>query len=76
MRFEKSVVIARPVEDVWTFLTNPDNVRRFSLSGSELRQSSPGPLGVGSTMQSHRLVLGRFDIRLQAFTAHSALENR
>ena len=76
MRMEKSVVIARPVEDVWTFMTNLDNFRRVSLSGSEFRQSSPGPLGVGATVQSHRLVLGRLDIRLQAFTVTEYEPNR
>jgi uncharacterized protein YndB with AHSA1/START domain len=51
MRIEKSVVIARPVEDVWAVLSNLDNVKRWSISGSEARQTSPGPLGVGASFE-------------------------
>jgi uncharacterized protein YndB with AHSA1/START domain len=76
MRFERSVVIERPVEDVWAFLTNLDNFRHVSNSGSEFRQSSPGPLGVGSIVESHRLVLGRFDMRLQSFVVTDVEPNR
>ncbi len=65
MRMEKSVVIARPVEDVWAVLSNLDNVKRWSTTGSEFRQTSPGPLGVGASVEIDRAVLGRFHIRLQ-----------
>jgi carbon monoxide dehydrogenase subunit G len=76
MRFERSVVIERPVEDVWAFLTNLDNFRHVSISGSEFRQSSPGPLGVGTSVESHRLVLGRFDMRLQTLVVTDYVLNR
>lgn len=76
MRFERSVVIARPVEDVWAFLTNLDNFRHVSISGSEFRQSSSGPLGVGASVESHKLVLGRFDIRLQGLVITEVEPNR
>jgi carbon monoxide dehydrogenase subunit G len=66
MRIEKSVVIARPVEDVWAFLSNLDNVKRWSLSGSEVRQTSPGPLGVGASLEEVKVVLGRFHLRLRS----------
>lgn len=51
MRIEKSVVIARPVEDVWAVLSNLDNFKRWSLSGQEYKQTSPGPLGVGASVE-------------------------
>lgn len=76
MRFERSVVIERPVEDVWAFLTNLDNFRHVSISGSEFRQSSPGPLGVGASVESHKLVLGRFDVKLQSLVITEIEPNR
>ncbi len=76
MRIEKSVVIARPVEDVWAILSNLDNVKRWNLSGSEFRQTSPGPLGVGASVESERVVLGRFHIRLQGIVVTEYEPNR
>lgn len=58
-RIEESVVINRPIEEVWAYLTDLFNAPRLSGSGIiGLRQTSPGPLGVGSTLQGRRVVLG------------------
>jgi Polyketide cyclase / dehydrase and lipid transport len=58
-RIEDSVVINRPIEEVWAYLTDFFNAPRLSGSGIiGLRQTSPGPLGVGSTLQARRVVLG------------------
>ncbi|MGH2393494.1 MAG: SRPBCC family protein [Candidatus Limnocylindria bacterium] len=58
------VVVNRPVDDVWAFLTDWFNAPR---DGSMLmvRQTSPGPTGVGSTLLGRRVILGvetRFDL--------------
>lgn len=56
---EESVVINRPIDEVWDYLTDWFNTPRMSGSGIiGLRQTSPGPLGIGSTLQGRRTVLG------------------
>jgi uncharacterized protein YndB with AHSA1/START domain len=76
MRIEKSVVIARPVEDVWAVLSNLDNVKRWSISGSEARQTSPGPLGVGASLEEVKVVLGRFHLKLRDLVVTEFEPNR
>jgi uncharacterized protein YndB with AHSA1/START domain len=66
MRIEISVVINRPVQEVWDFFADLRNSPHWTRSGSEIRQTSPGALGVGATLESRKLVLGRFDIKSQA----------
>ena len=56
---EMSVLINRPVEDVWRVVTNFDNWAKLARSGSEFRQTSEGALGVGATVESRRTILGR-----------------
>ncbi len=58
-RIDESVVIDRPIDEVWAYLTDFFNAPRISGSGIiGLRQTSPGPTGVGSTLQGRRVVLG------------------
>lgn len=57
--FEDSIVVNRPIDEVWAYITDFFNAPRLSGSGIiGLRQSSPGPLGLGSTLQGRRVVLG------------------
>src|SRR6266566_50352 len=56
---EDSIVINRPIDEVWAFVTDWFNTPRMTGSGIiGLRQTSPGPLGVGSILQGRRTVLG------------------
>jgi len=56
---DERIVIDRPIEEVWAYLTDFFNAPRVSGSGIiGLRQTSPGPIGVGSTLQGRRVVLG------------------
>lgn len=58
-RFEHSIVINRPPDEVWAYFIDFFNAPRLSGSGIiGLRQTSLGPLGVGSTLQGRRVVLG------------------
>ena len=58
-RIDESVEIDRPIEEVWAYLTDFFNAPRMSGSGIiGLRQTSAGPLGLGSTLQGRRVVLG------------------
>jgi ligand-binding SRPBCC domain-containing protein len=62
--FEDSVDIDRPIEEVWDYLTDWFNTPRMGgYAALGLRQTSPGPTGVGSTLQGRNVILG-FETRL------------
>jgi uncharacterized protein YndB with AHSA1/START domain len=65
MELEVTVEIRRPLSEVWAFVTNLKNSPNWTRSGSELRQTSPGPLVVGATIESRKRILGR-DIKSQS----------
>ena len=49
-----SVLIDRPPEAIWKFITNPSNDPRWDANTVESKLTSTGPLGVGSTVQFRR----------------------
>jgi carbon monoxide dehydrogenase subunit G len=55
----QSVTVDRPVAEVWDFLSNFENTTRWSRGVLEARQTSHGPLGVGSTLQTVVKAFGR-----------------
>ena len=55
----QSVTVDRPVEEVWDFLSNFGNTTRWSGGVLEARQTSDGPLGAGSTLQTVVKAFGR-----------------
>lgn len=64
MRFEDTVMINRPPEEIWAFYTdwfNAPRIRGGDMLG--LRQASPGPTGIGSVLQGRRVILG-FEARI------------
>jgi ligand-binding SRPBCC domain-containing protein len=62
MRLEKSIVIQRPVETVFAFITEMRNVPRWTLA-CEIRQTGEGPIGIGSRFVQFVDVLGqKFEI--------------
>jgi hypothetical protein len=65
LRIEKSVFISRPVQEVWDFVGDLKNSPGWTRSGSELRQTSEGPVGVGTTIESRRRLFGR-DVKSQS----------
>ena len=56
---EHSVVIDRPIEEVFAFVTNPNNDSLWQAWTLETEQTSEGPLDVGSTLRSTAKMLGR-----------------
>ncbi len=68
VRIDVETLISRPVQEVWDFFLDFTNSSRWTRSGSELRQTSEGPLGVGATFESVRSVFGR-EIKSQAMVA-------
>ena len=55
----QSVTVNRPVEEVWDFISNFENTTRWSRGVLEARQTSDGPLGIGSTLQTVVKAFGR-----------------
>lgn len=58
-RAELSVVIDRPVEDVFAVMTDPERQPEWSSATQEAKQISPGPTGVGSRARFVAKFLGR-----------------
>jgi carbon monoxide dehydrogenase subunit G len=55
----QSVTIDRPVEEVWDFISDFENTTRWSRGVLEARQTSDGPLGVGSRLRTVVKAFGR-----------------
>jgi uncharacterized protein YndB with AHSA1/START domain len=67
---ELSTVINRPVEEVFAFLSNPENGPKWSAGSSDVTITSAGPMGVGTTYRSVRTLLGRRIESEGVFTAY------
>ena len=52
MKIEASVIVNRPAEDVWKFMTDLANTPKWDPGVIEVKQTSTGPIGVGTTLQS------------------------
>jgi uncharacterized membrane protein len=58
-KLEHSVIINRPVEEVFEFMTNPENEKKYRTDLLEMEVTSEGPMGVGSTTREVAQFLGR-----------------
>ena len=56
--FKQSVVINRPVKQVFAFVSDLENDPPWS-GAAEMRRTSPGPVGIGTTFQPRDRLLGR-----------------
>ena len=64
--FEISLVINRPVEEVFAFISNPENQPRWRAATLEITRISSEPLDVGSVVKGRFTFLGRpFDGNLE-----------
>ncbi len=59
VREEHSVVIERPVEEVFAFAADPNNDALWLSSTLETEQTSEGPVGVGAAFRNTTKFLGR-----------------
>ena len=59
VQVEKSVVINRQIEEVFAFVTNPKNITMWAGPVKEAKQTSEGPVGVGTTSIRITEFLGR-----------------
>jgi len=58
MRYESSVVVDRPIDEVWAFFKDPFNVPRWTTGFLRFRPTSPGPVAVGSTFEARGAIFG------------------
>jgi hypothetical protein len=54
--FQNTVMIRRPVQDVFAFLADFENIPTWNYAIVETRKTSPGPVGPGSTYRQVRSV--------------------
>jgi uncharacterized protein YndB with AHSA1/START domain len=66
--FENTVLIARPIEDVFGFLSDLENIPKWNYAIVETRKVSEGPVGVGSIYHQARSVPSRSEERLEITT--------
>jgi uncharacterized protein YndB with AHSA1/START domain len=66
--FENTLMIARPIEDVFAFLSDLENVPKWNYAIVETRKVSEGPVGVGTVYRQVRSVPSRSEERLEITT--------
>jgi uncharacterized membrane protein len=59
IKIEQSIVISRPVEEVFAFHTDLSNATQWEVGVLEVKQLTEGPPGVGTTWKGVRQALGR-----------------
>ncbi len=59
LKIEISTVINRPVEDVFAVASNPEGYLKWSPGLVEVKKTSEGPVGVGTTWRLVRQALGQ-----------------
>jgi len=55
MEFRNTLTIRRPIEEVFAFLADFENVPRWNHAIESTTKTSPGPVGVGGTYRQIRL---------------------
>ena len=58
-KLEFSLVINRPVEQVFAFKVNFENDAQWSAASGQAQKTSEGPIGVGTTFRQVSSILGR-----------------
>jgi len=59
LKIDKSVVINRPIEEVFAFVSAGENWSQWATELVETKKTSEGPLGVGTTYTHVAQMLGR-----------------
>jgi hypothetical protein len=63
IHWQNSVVIDRPIDEIWVEFLDLFSAPRLPGSSMSIRQTSLGPMGLNSTIQARRVILG-FETRL------------
>jgi uncharacterized protein YndB with AHSA1/START domain len=76
--FQNTVTIRRPVQDVFAFLAEFENLPKWNYAIVETEKTSPGPVGVGTTYRQLRSIPTRSEEAFQvtAFEPTHHLEIR
>ncbi len=72
VKIEVNEVINRPVEDVFAFVSNPENDPQWQSETTETEITSQGPIGVGTTYLDVGHFLGRRIESIYEFTEYEA----
>lgn len=56
MKFTNSVVIRRPPGEVFAYLADPESIPRWNNAITFARQTTPGPVGVGTRFRQIRTI--------------------
>jgi uncharacterized protein YndB with AHSA1/START domain len=67
--FQNTVMIRRPIADVFAFLADFENIPKWNYAIVETHKVSEGPIGVGTIYQQVRSVPSRSEERFEV-TAH------
>lgn len=69
-RVEEAIVIDRPPEEVFAYVTTPENDREWVSTAVERQREGEGPIGVGSRIRAVDRFLGRRIESMLEVTAH------
>jgi carbon monoxide dehydrogenase subunit G len=59
INLDLGILIDRPVQDVFAFVSNLNNMPKWNAAVVSLQQVTPGPIGVGSKFKSVGEMMGR-----------------
>jgi len=59
INFELSTLVDRPIEEIFTFISNPLNTPKWQAMIASIEQVTPGPIGVGTQYNVHASLMGR-----------------
>jgi uncharacterized membrane protein len=59
INIEESIIIHRPIEEVFTYMTDLRNAPEWQSGLLEVQQTTEGPVGIGTTYLAVRRFLGR-----------------
>jgi carbon monoxide dehydrogenase subunit G len=68
--FKRSVLIARPVEEVFDFATNPDNVALFMPSVTKIEMLTENGIRAGARFRETRRIKGKEQTAVIEVVAH------
>ena len=71
IKIENSIVINRPVDEIFEFMANAENNPQWQSGTQEAVKTSEGPIGVGTTFTSVSQLLGK---RLESVVEYTTYE--
>jgi polyketide cyclase/dehydrase/lipid transport protein len=68
VHWENTITIDRPIDELWAVFLDFFNAPNLPGSSFSVRQTSPGPMGLGSTIRARRVILGFETVLIQTVT--------